>query len=110
MGLPNLIVMPGDNAANPITIVGTRRTYRCNTGSSIAVPGEDANILCSSGWVSSSFQRAGANGVAAAGTTAQRPTRGILPGQVYQDTTVGALIVWGGPKTGWLHHQTGASV
>lgn len=107
MGLPNLIVMPGDGAANPYTIPGTTRRYQCAAGATISVPGEDANILCSIGWVCGAFQKVGASGALASGTTAQRPTTGISPGATYNDTTVGAMIVWGGPKTGWLHHITG---
>jgi hypothetical protein len=109
MGLPTLICMPGDGAANPYTIPGTNRRYQCAPGASIPVPGDDAIILCSIGWVSGAFQKPGATGAAANGTTAQRPTTGILPGAVYNDTTVGAQVIWGGVKTGWLHHMTGAS-
>lgn len=109
MGLPSLICMPADNALNPFTVPGTQRVYRCATGSAITVPGEDAVILCSSGWVSAAFNRMGANGFLATGTTAQRPV-GVRQGATYLDTTVGGVIVYGGSVTGWLNAATGASV
>ncbi len=110
MGLPSLICMPADHALNPFTVPGTGRVYRCALGAAITVPGEDANILCSSGWVSAAFNRMGANGLLATGTTAQRPVHGLLKGQTYMDTTLGVVVVWGGTTTGWLHSATGASV
>ena len=110
MGLPSVMCMPADHAINPITIAGTGRVYRCAIGSAILVEGQDANILCSSGWVSAAFDRMGANGVVATGTTAQRPVKGMLKGQTYMDTTLGVVVVWGGATTGWLNSATGASV
>jgi hypothetical protein len=110
MGLPNVMCMPADRAINPMTIPGTGRIYRCAIGSAISVPGEDASILCSSGWVSAAFTRLGANGLIATGTTAQRPVRGMARGATYMDTTLGIIIVWGGNTTGWLNSATGASV
>ncbi len=103
MSLPNQIVMPGDGAPNPFTIPGTTRTYTCSAGSSISVVGDDANILRNAGWVS-------ANGAAVigSGATSGRPANALI-GQAYIDTTVGAIVIYGGRKAGWLHHCTGAS-
>lgn len=104
MSLPSQVVMPGDNAPNPFTIPGTGRTYRCAAGSSIVVNGDDAILLKNAGWIG-----AVANAPAGAGPTSSRPTSGLNIGAAYHDTTVGAVVLWGGPKTGWVHHSTGAS-
>ena|SRR5271157_1738757 len=103
MSLPNQVIMPADGAPNPCTIPGTTRTYKCSAGSSISVVGDDAIILRTAGWVS-------ANGAAiiGSGATSGRPTNALI-GQAYNDTTVGALVIYGGAKAGWLHHNTGAS-
>jgi hypothetical protein len=92
--------MPGDGAANPFTIPGTSRKYSCNAGSAISVVGEDAQLLGGQGWVflATTF---------GAGPTSARPTS-PLKGHTYLDTTLNALLVYGGPKSGWLHHSTGA--
>ena len=106
MGLPNEIVMPGDGAANPFSIPvpqgAQSRTYRCAPGSAITVPGEDAQILRVQGWV----------GIKNALVIGEGPTSGRpvpqFQGQLYVDTTIGATVIWGGPKTGWLNSITGA--
>jgi hypothetical protein len=103
MSLPNQIVMPADGAPNPFTIPGTSRTYRCATAASISVVGDDALILRNAGWVGASRAT-----VVGAGPTSGRPTAALI-GQAYNDTTAGALVIYGGPRTGWLHHTTGAS-
>lgn len=103
MSLPNQIIMPADGAPNPFTIPGTTRTYRCAAGSSISVVGDDAFLLRNAGWVCASRAT-----VLGSGATASRPAN-ALAGQAYDDTTIGALVIYGGPKTGWLHHSTGAS-
>ena len=103
MSLPNQIVMPADGAPNPFTIPGTTRAYRCSPGSSISVVGDDAIILRNAGWVSAS----GAT-IVGSGATSGRPIKALI-GQAYNDTTIGALVIYAGKKTGWLHHATGAS-
>jgi len=104
MSLPNQIIMPADGAPNPFTIPGTTRSYKCAAGSSLSVVGDDAMILCNAGWVS-----AGNAVVIGSGATSSRP-KNALVGQAYNDTTVGGLVIYAGPKSGWLHHATGASV
>jgi hypothetical protein len=101
MSLPNQIIMPADGAPNPFTIPGTARTYKCSARSSISVVGDDATILCNVGWVS-----VGNAALIGSGATSGRPANALI-GQAYNDTTVGGLA---GPRTGWLHHATGASV
>jgi hypothetical protein len=104
MSLPNQIIMPADGAPNPFTIPGTARTYKCAAGASISVVGDDAMILRNVGWVS-----ANSAAVIGAGATSGRP-KNALVGQAYNDTSAGGLVIYAGPKTGWLHHATGASV
>jgi hypothetical protein len=103
MSLPSQIVMPADGAPNPFTIPGTTRTYRCAAGSSLSVVGDDAIILRNAGWVSASGAA-----IIGSGPTSVRPSNPII-GQAYNDTTIGAIVIYGGPKTGWLNHSTGAS-
>jgi hypothetical protein len=105
MSLPTEIVMPGDNAANPFVIPGTSRSHTCTAGSAITVPGEDAILLKGQGWV-------GAHNalILGPGPTSSRPVAGLaLKGQGYMDTTIDAVVVYGGPVTGWLNPFTGAS-
>ena len=104
MGLPTEIVMPGDGAANPfrISTVGASRTYSCVAGSAITVPGEDAQMLRSHGWVGAKNAQ-----ILSEGPTTARPAY-VLQGQAFTDTTISATVVYGGPKTGWLHYITGA--
>jgi hypothetical protein len=103
MSLPNQVIMPADGAPNPFTIPGATRTYRCSPGASITVVGDDAIILRNVGWLSASGAA-----VIGSGSTSGRPANALI-GQAYNDTTIGALVIYGGPKTGWLHHSTGAS-
>lgn len=49
MGLPNVIVTPGAGAENPFSVYG--RLYSCSVGAGISVPGDDANVLISHGWL-----------------------------------------------------------
>ena len=104
MSLPNQVVMPADGAPNPATIPGTTRIYLCGAGASITVNGDDARVLRNMGWMIG-----GAGNPVSAGTTAQRPTSGLYVGYAYLDTTLEALVQYGGPKAGWLHHATGAA-
>src|SRR5271157_2213847 len=104
MSLPNQVIMPADGAPNPFTIPGTTRTYRCSAGASISVVGDDAIILRNVGRGSASRAV-----ILGAGPTAGRPTNPLI-GQAYHDTIVGGIVLYGGPKAGWLHHNTGASV
>jgi hypothetical protein len=104
MSLPNLVVMPGDGAENPFTIPGTARKYSCTAGSAISVVGEDAAILRNVGWIGAGP----GTRITHSGPTTARPTPD-LPGEGYVDTTVNAIVIWGGPKTGWLNAATGAS-
>jgi hypothetical protein len=107
MSLPTEIVMPGDGAANPFVIPGTTRRYVCALGSAIVVPGEDAQMLRSQGWVGTQASKINGSGPMTA-----RPTQvdGLMQGRLFFDTTVGTIVVWGGPKTGWLNAGTGLSV
>jgi hypothetical protein len=104
MGLPTEIVMPGDGAANPFKIptVGPSRTYSCAAGSAITVPGEDAQMLRMQGWVGAKNAQ-----MLGEGPTSARPAY-VLQGQTFNDSTVGPLVVYAGPKTGWLNSLTGA--
>ena len=102
MGLPLEIVMPGDGAANPFTIPGSNITYRCATGSAITVPGEHAPMLRSQGWVGAAHAL-----ITGLGSTSARPTN-LFQGQAYMDTTLGRIVLYGGPTTGWLNYITGA--
>ena len=104
MSLPNQIVMPADGAPNPFTIPGTARGYKCAPGGAISVVGDDAMVLRNAGWVSASGAA-----VIGSGATSGRPTNPLI-GQAYNDTSVGGLVIYAGPKTGWLHHATGTSV
>jgi len=72
-------------------------------GAAISVNGDDARRLCSVGWVG----LLGAKTDLGSGTTANRPTN-ALKGQCYNDTDVGAVVIYGGSTTGWLHATTGA--
>jgi hypothetical protein len=105
MGLPTEIVMPGDGAVNPFTIptVGPSRTYSCAPGAAITVPGEDAQMLRSHGWVGAKNAQ-----MLGEGPTFARPVY-VLQGQTFNDSTVGALVIYAGSKTGWLNSLTGAS-
>jgi hypothetical protein len=96
--------MPGDGAANPFTIPGTNRTYRCTAGSAISVVGEDANILRSQGWIAAGP----GTRIVHSGATTARPTHPDS-GEAFVDTTVNAIVIWGGPVTGWRNPATGAS-
>jgi hypothetical protein len=102
MSWPTEIVMPADNAANPFTIPGTTRTYSCAAGSVITVPGEDALMLRSQGWVGAAHAL-----IIGTGPTSARP-KYLFQGQAYMDTTLGRIVLYGGPKTGWLNYFTGA--
>jgi hypothetical protein len=104
MAYNNMLLMPGDGAVNPFTIPGTTRKYTCAAGATLSVPDFDAAILLGVGWVNSLGTRGGN-----VGTTAQRPANPPA-NTVFNDTTVGAAVVYGGPRTGWLHHSSGASV
>ncbi len=103
MSLPNQIVMPADGAANPFTIPGTTRKYSCAAGAAISVVGDDALVLLNNGWIGGSSLN-----VVGSGATAARPAK-PQPGNSYNDTTVGGLVIYAGSKTGWVHHSTGAS-
>ena len=91
-------------APNPFTIPGTSpaRKYSCAAGATVSVPDFDAVIMMSAGWINSLGTHGGN-----VGTTAQRPVNPPL-NTVFNDTTVGAAVVYGGAKTGWVHHATGA--
>ena len=102
--MATLQLIPGDGAPSPMTSPGTKRTYSGSVGAFTAVPDFDAGILRSAGWVSSAAENAGTD----SGTTAQRPTN-ASPGFRYHDTTLGALVVFVGKKSGWVHTSTAAS-
>ena len=106
----NYRVAPGDGALNPITIPGTTRTYSAVVGSFALVPIFDWQTLGNAGWVTLHGRNNRGGDV---GTTAQRPSQTIDPvpaGFQYIDTTLGALIVALGPKSGWANAITGAIV
>ena len=95
---------PGDGALNPITIPGTNRTYSAAVGGFALVPEPDRQTVDNAGWVLLS----GAYG-SDVGTTAARPAlTSVVPGFHYYDTTLSALLVALGPKTGWANVLTGA--
>ena len=78
----------------PNPAVATRvngRTYTGVLGTPQDVPDFDAKSLEANGWVV--FDAGGV------GTTAQRPTTGLVKGLTYSDTTLGYSIVWDG--TNW---------
>jgi hypothetical protein len=104
MSLPNQIIMPADGAPNPFSIPGTTRAYKCAAGSAISVVGDDALVLRNVGWVSASGAA-----IIGSGATSGRPVSALV-GQAYNETTIGALVIYAGKKAGWLHHATGASV
>lgn len=96
------LIMPGDRAVNPFTVPGTNRKYVCAGGANILVPDYDADLMTSSeGWVNSLTK-------STAGPTSARPINPQI-GMTFNDTTIGAAVTYAGPKTGWLHHATGAS-
>ena len=68
------------------------------------VPGEDGIILRGQGWVAAGPGMV----IKHSGATSARPIPD-LPGELYLDTTLGILAIYGGPKTGWLNACTGAS-
>lgn len=83
-------------------IPGTGRSYTATPGTPQSVPFGDSVVLEANGWF-----RPGESGLA--GTTALRPTAGLVANQTeYNDTTVGAMIFWDGAH--WRHQTTGASV
>ena len=98
---------PGDGAFNPITIPGTNRTYSAAVGSYALVPEMDRETVDGAGWTILSGGYRGSD----QGTTAQRPAlTAVPPGFQYYDTTLSALVVALGPKTGWANVNTGAIV
>lgn len=97
------MIMPGDNAVNPFVVPGSNISYSCAAGSQIGVPVFHADLMIGVGWVNALGH------YGASGTTAQRPSS-PYKGQTYLDTTVNAVIVFAGPKTGWLRSTSGASV
>lgn len=99
------LLIPADGAVNPFTVSGTGRSYSCAVGSTVLVPDFDANLMLGSGWVNSIGSGSAAH---SAGPTSSRPVNPPI-GHTYNDTTIGAAIVWGGFVTGWRHHATGAS-
>jgi hypothetical protein len=105
MSLPNLVCMPGDGAQSPFTIPGTTRRYSCTAGSAITVPGEDAQILRGRGWIAAGPGMT----LKHVGATSARPVTPDFLGEGYLDTSLGILVLWGGPKTQWLNACTGAS-
>lgn len=93
--MATMMMHPPSSGTTSTTVNG--RTYKGTAGTPIPVPDFDAAMLEANGWINTGY----------AGTTAQRPTAPAL-GAKFQDTTVGAQIVWDG-KT-WRHATTGASV
>jgi hypothetical protein len=104
MSLPNQVVMPSDVCQNPYIIPGTTRKYSCSVGSSIVVPGDDAMVLKNAGWIGGEL-----NTPSGAGPTSGRPLGNLQIGTTYHDTTLSTIIIYAGPKTGWVHHSTGAA-
>lgn len=100
--------MLGDYGVTPYTIPGTSRTYSTSVGTAITVPGEDAFILRSVGWVGAVDAP-----IKQTGATSARPSligSGTI-GHAYLDTTINNLVLWSGPVTNhWLSATTGASV
>ena len=93
-------MLPSTKAKN-ITVNG--RNFTATMGTPVIVADQDASILSANGWLYSS----GAQSLGA-GTTANRPTTGLIPGATYTDSTLGYTIVYDGAT--WRHQNTGASV
>ena len=106
MAAPNTNVLMHAPAAGKVGAVhmipGTTRSYAAVPGTPVSVPYGDSLVLEANGWF-----RPGGSGYS--GTTANRPTAGLVAGQTqYNDVTVGAMVFWDGKA--WRHQTTGASV
>lgn len=95
-----ITLAPGDRAPNPMVIPGTKRTYSCAAGSNIQVPDFDVQAMISAGWVAASATNVN--------TVSVRPANPTI-GTVVLDSTINAMVVYLGPKAGWVHHGTGAN-
>lgn len=96
---------PGDGRHQ--TIKANGRPYTMSPGGFVDVPDHDARVLQANGWT-----RAGGAGCFVGPTSARpAPSAGVplQPGQVYIDTTLGAVINWD-PPGGWRNVMTGAVV
>ena len=108
MGFRTYRMVPGDTIVNPITIPGTNRTYKCAQGAAIDVPDFDYQVLDSVGWVPTHGTGSAGGDV---GPTSGRPDRTtVSTGFQFMDTTLNAVVVFAGYKTGWVHAVTGAIV
>ena len=100
--LPGKAAVGFQQAAKSITVNG--RAYTAVDGTVVDAPAQDVAILTANGWF-----LVGGSGCLGVGTTAQRPTSGILQGSTYVDTTVGTIIVADGDGN-WYNPVTGAAV
>ena len=98
MAVNTIRMIPLDNAANPFTVPGTNRTYSATTF--VDVPDYDAVIMVTAGWSTSTGHPAV--------TTANRPKL-PLPGTKVRDISVGAVVIYRGPKNGWVYFNNGAA-
>jgi len=93
-------LLPSSTAKKTMTVNG--RVYTATAGTTQDAIDGDAAMLCANGWFNvASCASAGV------GTTAQRPTTGLVLGSTYLDTTTAALIVWDGAT--WRNPSSGAA-
>ncbi len=100
MSMPTVLAFPADGAVNPVTVTGSDGrpvTYSTTPGVGILVPFEHAMQMTDGKAWTGTFVNGRFLG---AGTTANRPVAEFI-GQRYHDTTLGQLIIWGGPVSQW---------
>lgn len=105
--LPGKAALGFQQAAKTITVNangGAGRTYTAVDGTTVDAPAQDVAVLTANGWFN-----VGGNGCLGVGTTAQRPTVGILAGSTYVDTTLGYIIVADGDGN-WYNPVLGGAV
>ena len=90
------------NTAHTTTVINGR-TYTAVAGTTVDVPQWNADELGANGW----FDVAGLASVGS-GTTAARPTTGLVVGSKYLDTTLAYIVVYDGAT--WRNPSSGASV
>lgn len=88
-------VTPPNAAATSITVNG--RLYSCAAASFIDVPDHDAYIMETNGWTIVAH--------AGVGTTAGRPTTGLVSGKTFFDSTLDYIIKWTGNS--WVNPSNG---
>lgn len=91
------VMMHAPATGNTKTTVNGR-TYNGTAGTPVVVPDFDAAELEANGWIRCDET----------GATAARPTTNLYVGRKFNDSTVGAQIMWDGKV--WRHSTTGSSV